>query len=552
MLRGAEPEIHASLMEELKEFAAAPRKRNSKRHQGQGSERSVSGRKKPGDQGRTESTGGKEAEGRDEETAQKVETESPKLSDLTNRTIDIVEESGNDKTSNDAGDVPNLNFTIDTGTKRAAPEDSNIPDRASEDPQQSNDSNKAQVSNIDESKQTKNESEETKNEFKETKNGSEEKKNESKDRENGEDSVEQSDERVEVIEASSPKPEEKESGKKRREEGMSIVDRIKNKQVKPATPKAERRASLKLSAIAEERSIVTTNKETGNPNNLELDVRISTGSAPTENISGAPRKAGLRVAVDRVMREKSAAREVSLPRELANRLVSLSRADISQELRQSCVDLVGSGTQRPEDLAAGRKPVQADAANEKEFLLNRLHQLLDQERKQVGKDLEARKTQLKEVKEFHRNEDALLTKVHTEQLEEMWRRQELELLEVEEEAEDRAEHLRKEIELLENEMGQLPAEMVSALEEQARLAGGAEASATANTSKLSELELELQCCSCQEVCRPPARIYQCPEGDLLCGACLPPKVLSCPDCGIDLDGNTSRNKVLEKLAVKYF
>ena len=107
---------------------------------------------------------------------------------------------------------------------------------------------------------------------------------------------------------------------------------------------------------------------TGNPNNLELDVRISTGSAPTENVNGspaaaaaaAPRKAGLRVAMDRVrleimlqdrfsyeiewilrkvaeqvMREKSAAREVSLPRELASRLVSLSRADISQVMSSS-------------------------------------------------------------------------------------------------------------------------------------------------------------------------------------------------------------------------
>merc|ERR1719342_126109 len=100
-------------------------------------------------------------------------------------------------------------------------------------------------------------------------------------------------------------------------------------------------------------------------------------------------------------------------------------------------------------------------------------------------------------------------------------------------------------------MGQLPAELVSALEEQARLEGGAEEGRAA-ANKLSELELELQCCSCQEVCRPPASIYQCPEGDLLCGACLPPKVLTCPDCGIDLEGNTSRNKVLEKLAVKYF
>ena len=134
----------------------------------------------------------------------------------------------------------------------------------------------------------------------------------------------------------------------------------------------------------------------------------------------------------------------------------------------------------------------------------------------MGKDLEARKTQLKEVKEFHRNEEARLTKVHMEQLEEMWRRQEMELLEVEEEAEDRAEHLRKEIELLENEMGQLPAELVSALEEQARLEGGAEEGrAAANSSKLSELELELQCCSCQEVCRPPASIYQVAEKRIL-------------------------------------
>ena len=33
--------------------------------------------------------------------------------------------------------------------------------------------------------------------------------------------------------------------------------------VKPSTPKAERRGSLKLGAIAEERNIVTTSKETG-------------------------------------------------------------------------------------------------------------------------------------------------------------------------------------------------------------------------------------------------------------------------------------------------
>ena len=46
----------------------------------------------------------------------------------------------------------------------------------------------------------------------------------------------------------------------------------------------------------------------GNPNNLELEVRISSGSAPTESVDSAPRKAGLRVAMDRVRLYKSYSR----------------------------------------------------------------------------------------------------------------------------------------------------------------------------------------------------------------------------------------------------
>ena len=74
---------------------------------------------------------------------------------------------------------------------------------------------------------------------------------------------------------------------------------------------------------------------------------------------------------------------------------------------------------------------------------------------------------------------------------------------MEDEAEDQAEHLRKEIELLENEMNQLPNELVAALQEVKEKERPCQKNA-----KLSELELELQCCSCQEVCRPPACIYQ--------------------------------------------
>jgi hypothetical protein len=71
-------------------------------------------------------------------------------------------------------------------------------------------------------------------------------------------------------------------------------------------------------------------------------------------------------------------------------------------------------------------------------------------------------------------------------------------------------------------------------------------------AELSELEQELQCCACRTVCAPPTVIYQCPEGDLLCGDCRDGALTSCPSCRLELAGQTSRNKVLENIARRYF
>ena len=49
-------------------------------------------------------------------------------------------------------------------------------------------------------------------------------------------------------------------------------------------------------------------------------------------------------------------------------------------------------------------------------------------------------------------------------------------------------------------------------------------------AELSELEQELQCCACSHVCAPPSLIFQCPEGDLICGACRDSGLKSCPSC----------------------
>merc|ERR1711874_870040 len=71
------------------------------------------------------------------------------------------------------------------------------------------------------------------------------------------------------------------------------------------------------------------------------------------------------------------------------------------------------------------------------------------------------------------------------------------------------------------------------------------ASNNQRVSALSELELELQCCSCGQICSPPTKIYQCSDGDLLCDNCrADPTLETCPVCNIPLAGQTSRNKVL--------
>lgn len=293
----------------------------------------------------------------------------------------------------------------------------------------------------------------------------------------------------------------------------------------------------RLGVISEERGMVTTTLPTSSPGALHMEVTLGepeTGKAPV------PKKAGLKVAMDRVLREKSTGREMSVPRELAKQLVTLSAASISQELRRSCTNLVARGGGEAQ-------------GSEKEYLLRRLEELLSLERRQVGSDLAARRQELETVRQSHREKAEQLDILQGQELEEMRRRQKEELEEAKEELEDQAEHLRKEVELLENEAGGLETSLEGGMETaQPGLTGSTGQLDGPSEGYLSELELELQCCSCRTVCRPPSHIYQCPEGDLLCTSCLPPSLLSCPDCGILLQGSTSRNRVLEKLAAKYF
>jgi len=181
-------------------------------------------------------------------------------------------------------------------------------------------------------------------------------------------------------------------------------------------------------------------------------------------------------------------------------------------------------------------------------LLKKLEELLRQERKQVTEDLKRRKEQLLDTKETNAIELDSLKKKHKEELKKLRTDHSVRYTSFENDFLDEMERLKKDIELLENEKENMvgPNQLISEC-----LSSRSDSSA--GSRQLSELESDLECCSCSYICRPPCKIYQCPEGDLLCEYCSQEKTRRfCPKCGISLAGALSRNKGLEKIAAKYY
>jgi len=245
--------------------------------------------------------------------------------------------------------------------------------------------------------------------------------------------------------------------------------------------------------------------------------------------------AGIKVAMDRVIREKSVVKDAPVSKELASHLLNLSSASISQELKKSCSNIMAYH----------------GSTSEKEYLLKRLEELMNQEKKQVNADLNARREQLRQAVDTQKSDTDFLERKHQQEIKDMKERHDKEIKYLEDEYLDQSEHLKKEIELLENELESMsaPSLILSAITNTEFLPR----TPTPLSSEMTELEADLQCCACDLICKPPLKIYQCPEGDLLCQKCKEqPDLTKCPDCGVELAGQISRNKVLENIAAKYF
>merc|ERR1712112_247767 len=68
-----------------------------------------------------------------------------------------------------------------------------------------------------------------------------------------------------------------------------------------------------------------------------------------------------------------------------------------------------------------------------------------------------------------------------------------------------------------------------------------------------DLEEVLKCPVCLDTCRPSLQIWQCLEGHIVCESCISsPELVTCPQCRLSLDGNVSRSRVLEEMAMRLF
>ena len=128
---------------------------------------------------------------------------------------------------------------------------------------------------------------------------------------------------------------------------LSIVDRIKNDITTLRTISKEG-AKTAVNILRE----VDTEDTQDSQNSAELQAAVEKeehDQVAGNNLKKIPsdhKQSGLKVALDRVSREKSAS-HVQIPQELSSHLISLSSANISEQLRKSCSNIVARLVQKP-------------------------------------------------------------------------------------------------------------------------------------------------------------------------------------------------------------
>eukprot|EP00090_Calanus_glacialis_P032443 TRINITY_DN53738_c0_g1_i1.p1 TRINITY_DN53738_c0_g1~~TRINITY_DN53738_c0_g1_i1.p1 ORF type:complete len:628 (+),score=157.87 TRINITY_DN53738_c0_g1_i1:133-2016(+) len=322
---------------------------------------------------------------------------------------------------------------------------------------------------------------------------------------------------------------------------VSIVDRIKNTLSPATTPPGERKnktqeepqQTMKINEVQgqRERSVARAFSQA-----REIIARERSRTRATSQAKDTT-----------VVRGRSNLKETTIPRELlplADHIFSLSSATIPDDMTMSCGSIFEKFTN---DLDGSE--------TEKEILIKRLKELIEVEGSQVEQDLKDRMQKLDYIDESHKIKvDELKNECITEE-EDLIKRQTKEKKSIQEKHLKEEMRIGKEIVKLEAELQTIlaPSQLLSTLTPTQKSSSVTRVAPV--KPELTELEQELHCCGCGKVCCPPNKIYQCPEGDLICELCrgsAGARLKNCPTCEVELAGMISRNKVLENIAKKYF
>ena len=187
-----------------------------------------------------------------------------------------------------------------------------------------------------------------------------------------------------------------------------------------------------------------------------------------------------------------------VPKQLTTQLLNLSSANISQELKQSCSNIVALTSFK-------------STSSEKDYLLRRLKELIDLEEKQVKLEIKKKKDLLENKRKKQNKDLKELTERQLQEINQKSQNYEREIADIQKTFIEKSEFFKNELQLLEKELNSIsaPTDLLSSLMTQS---APSSLSVTSPATLIDDMSDELECCSCHIVCYPPAHIFQCNEG----------------------------------------
>lgn len=187
-----------------------------------------------------------------------------------------------------------------------------------------------------------------------------------------------------------------------------------------------------------------------------------------------------------------------VPKQLTTQLLNLSSANISQELKQSCSNIVALTSFK-------------STSSEKDYLLRRLKELIDLEEKQVKLEIKKKKDLLENKRKKQNKDLKELTERQLQEINQKSQKYEREIADIQKTFIEKSEFFKNELQLLEKELNSIsaPTDLLSSLMTQS---APSSLSVTSPATLIDDMSDELECCSCHIVCYPPAHIFQCNEG----------------------------------------